>query len=355
MLRHLSQWVRPWIRVLLALVSLWPALGLGVDKGRVEDEPDEPKKKRPLIEGYEPNYLGYTWQEDDVSFIDIGISLKYPLLPDHFARWRGCEVSHEKLDPECAGRWRAYLTFTGRSGFYAFSRDSGPVIAKTFNPKLLLRWTPRIRDARTFASTTRGDQQEYWRYVDLAYAHESNGQSIDTPEEYFVERRQSSDPRFALDKVSRGWDYVQVVVKQSILTAEEDTGHRVAAFLDLKYFMPNGLFQGTPEEYHSWENDPDAKRRRAVNGIAATVEYEMSKTLCYGRDCRNDTFSDPRVLVKYETGYDPLLKYSTVRIELGVTFIELPIAIWYQNGYNNSLARYYEKSSAVGIELRIAE
>lgn len=348
MLRHLSQCVRPWIRVLLAPALLWPAFCLGVDKGSV----DEPEAKKPLIEGYEPNYLGYTWQEDDVSFIDIGISLKYPLLPDHFARWRGCARSGQ-MDLKCAGRYRAYLTFTGRSGFYAFSRDSGPVIAKTFNPKLLLRYTPDIEDVREFQSSTRGVQKEYSNYVDLAYAHESNGQSIDTPEEYFVERRQSDDPRFALDKISRGWDYVQVVAKHSILT---DTGHRVATFLDLKYFLPDGVFQGTPEEYHTWENDPDAKRRRAVNGVATTVEYELSTKLCCGRDDdRRKVFTDPRVLLKYETGYDPLLKYTTVRVELGVTFIELPISIWYQNGYNNSLARYYEKSSAVGIELRIAE
>jgi hypothetical protein len=61
------------------------------------------------------------------------------------------------------------------------------------------------------------------------------------------------------------------------------------------------------------------------------------------------------VLVKYETGYDPAFKYSTFRVEIGATLIELPIALWFQDGYNNSLARYYEKSSAVGIELRIAE
>jgi len=204
MLRNLATRVRPWIHALPSLILLCPAPCLGVDKDAIEKP-----TKRPLIEGYEPNYLGYTWQDDDVSFIDIGISLKYPLLPDHFALWRGCKRVDEDddgsdVDPACAERWRAYLTFTGRSGFYAFSRDSGPVIAKTFNPKLLLRYTPNTEEKKAFQTTTRGEQEEYVSYVDLAYAHESNGQSIDSPEEYFAERRQSSDRRFALDKVSRG-------------------------------------------------------------------------------------------------------------------------------------------------------
>ena len=33
----------------------------------------------------------------------------------------------------------------------------------------------------------------------------------------------------------------------------------------------------------------------------------------------------------------------------------LPLNFWAQDGYMNSLARYYKKTGSVGIELRFAE
>lgn len=60
-------------------------------------------------------------------------------------------------------------------------------------------------------------------------------------------------------------------------------------------------------------------------------------------------------MLRYETGYEPLFKHSTFRVELGATLLELPISLWYQHGYGSSLARYYKKLSAFGVQLRLAE
>src|SRR5678816_2877848 len=91
--------------------------------------------ERQVVEAYEPNLVGYTWQEDDVGFIDVTLSLKYQMFPDHISQWT-CSSPDR-----CGDRWRAYLAFTGRFGFYYGTRASDPVIAKTFNPKLLFRYT----------------------------------------------------------------------------------------------------------------------------------------------------------------------------------------------------------------------
>jgi hypothetical protein len=321
------------------------------------DEAKHPDDPAPLIEAYEPNLLGYTWQDDDVGFIDATVSLKYHLFADHIRDWTCPGDDNESA--LCSNRWRAYLAFTGKFGFYYGTRDSDPVLAKAYVPKLLIRYTPD--SARAGGSFWRRQDRpvyEDWSYLDFAYAHESNGQSIDTAPAYDLERRMNRDnPQFALDKVSRGWDYVQVAAKYSFFrtppsdpTAEP--WQRLAAYVDIRYFLNDGLLQGHPEQYHSFEDDRDAKPREAVAGVLSAVEYEWRKDLLpfWPRILEN-----PRVQVQLETGYDPLFKYNTIRFEVGAKLMELPIALWYEDGYDSSLARYYKRTRAVGIGLRLAQ
>lgn len=303
---------------------------------------------RPLIEVYEPNVLGYTWQDDDVGFIDVTVSLKNRLLPDHISAWT-CPPP----DKRCKDRWRIYLAFTGRFGFYYGTRDSDPVISKAFTPKLLLRYTPdSARNDKSFWSRDKHEIYEDWSYVDLGYAHESNGQTISTEGAYGLERRANrTHPEFALDQVSRGWDYLQLAGKYSLLRGTDN--RRLAAYADLKYFLEDGLLQGMPEEYHSFEKDPDAKKRSAVEGVMAAVEYEWRQDLLKTKT--GPILADPRVMLQLDSGYDPAFKYGTVRLELGAKLIELPIVFWYEDGYSSSLARYYKRTRAIGIELRLAQ
>jgi hypothetical protein len=337
-------------RLLLVVLLCLPGFCLAIDEGkRTEQEPafGETRAERPLIEAYEPNILGYRWPNDDVGFIDITVSLKYRLFPEHISLWT-CPSGDG-----CQDRWRAYLGFTGQWGFYLGTRASDPVIGKSFNPKLFVRYTPdSSRNSKSF--WTKGGHRIYedWSYIDLGYAHESNGQTIDNGAAYALERRLNpDDPEFALDEVSRGWDYVQLAGKYSFLRSASD--RRLALYADLKYFLTNGPIQGTPEEYHSFENDPDAKSRSEVEGVLAAMEYQWRQDLI--RTKKGPVLADPRVMLQFETGYESPFQYHTFRIEIGATLMELPIALWYQDGYSSSLARYYKHSSAVGIELRLAE
>jgi outer membrane phospholipase A len=316
------------------------------DSGKRVDKRDT--EQPPLIEGYEPNVLGYAWQDEDESFVDISLSLKYRLFRNHVIQWT-CPLHNG-----CEDRWRAYLTFSSRLGFYWETRDSDPVIARNFTPKLLLRYTPdAARDSTGFLAPGKYRVYEDWSYIDVAYAHESNGQIIDSDGAYVLEQRLNRrQPELALDKVSRGWDYVQLAGKYSLFKSQPT--HRLAAYGDLRYFLRHGLIQGVPEEYHAFENDREAKRRGAVEGVMAAAEYQWRQKPLIGSDSAA-VLTDPRFMLRYETGYEPLFEHSTFRVEIGATLLELPISLWYQNGYGSSIARYYKKLSAFGIQLRLAE
>jgi len=48
-----------------------------------------------------------------------------------------------------------------------------------------------------------------------------------------------------------------------------------------------------------------------------------------------------------------MFRYSTVRIEAGIQFKQLPITLWWQDGYASDLALYFRKVRSWGIELDI--
>jgi hypothetical protein len=120
--------------------------------------------------------------------------------------------------------------------------------------------------------------------------------------------------------------------------------------VDLKYFLMKGLFQGRPEEYNSWENDPQGKPRRAVDGVTGLLEYHDDWSTSGARII---TLSHRFLALKYQTGYQSLFKYSTVRLEAGAQLGELPLAVWVQTGYMSDLANYYRNVTSFGIEARI--
>src|SRR3569833_384233 len=302
---------------------------------------DQDPCEEAAIEGYEPNTFGYTKQANDEGFADFTISIKSLLFRDGICRRTG-------------GTNRLYFTFTGRFGFYIRTRHSSPVIAKNYNPKMVWRVIPDTSD--TTPVTVHGNKaaREYTSYVEFAYAHDSNGQSIDTLQEFEVEASQIGSAADAQDHVSRGWDYLQATGKKSF-----SGGHWGSAVLsvypDLKFFLRHGLLQGAPEEYYRWEQDSALRPRHAFDGISAAVEYRPFAGRG-GEDAGKAVpLSSLRMELKYTTGYEPVARYNTVLGELGVNVFGLPVTLWAKDGYMNGLARYYKKTRALGMELRFAE
>ena len=283
------------------------------------------------IESYEPNTFGFTKDSDDVAFLDFTISVKYQIFPVEIRKRFG---KTEQL----------YAAFTGRFGQYLGTRDSSPVIGKEFNPKLIWRhitdWDRGHIPSDKEGATDKGIAKEYMEFI---LAHDSNGQSINTPEQFQQAQAQAERPEFAFDRISRGWDYLGFIWKK---VPYVDEHRRFSAYLNLKYFLPHGPFQGAPEEFNTWETDPEGKPRKSVNGVGGILKYQW--------DWKSERwFSDPKVALIYETGYGNIFKYNTVRLEAGIKVSRLPLTIWTRQGYGSDLAQYYKKVSSYGIDLEI--
>lgn len=282
--------------------------------------PQSSGSRQPALESYEPNTVGFTKDSDDDGFLDVKLSLIYPLAP---------KLTKEHL----------YFAATVRFAQYLGTRESSPVIGKRFNPKLIWReFAPR----RPF----------FLDYVDFAYAHESNGQSITTPEEFAFEvQRQvavGNRPDAAKDFISRGWDYVEMASKHTPRTWRSRDDHgQLNIYTSFRYFLHDGLLQGRAEEYNSWENDPEGKPRKQVQGIAVFLKREK-----WWHDRERD-FSGAKLGFGWETGYEKPFRYNTFRLEGRADVFELPLLLFYQNGYNSDLAQYYKRVSTIGIALEL--
>ena len=296
----------------------------------------EPAVRGSRLTAYEPNMVGWTFDENDVNegYLDALISLKYPFLHDGF------------YAPDAAVL-NAFFAFTGRFSQYIESRDSSPVVSKRFNPKFFLRhWL------------------DSGSYIDLGYAHESNGQSIATEEAYLRERdnlvAEGQDPDFARDYISRGWDYLSLDWRKAWRPKAWFLGKgQLVSYLNLKYFLDDGLLQGNPEEYNDWEGD-GVNLRKQYDGISFTGKYEFGKAVCLGSGLGGDARpgKSPAVCLskiawRQTTGYDGLFDNNTSRLELTVSLLDIPFTLWGQTGYNSDLVDYYREVDSWGVALEL--
>jgi hypothetical protein len=307
----------------LPIVSIMEATGLELAAGE--------RRRSAGLTSYEPNRIGWRFDEDDVDegYLDATVSLKYPFLHDGY-------YSNKPFDGGL------YLAFTGRFSQYIESRESSPVVSKRFNPKLFWRYWL-------------GDDS---RYIDLGLAHESNGQNINSGEAYLRAREdlilEGQNPDFARDYISRGWDYLSLDWKHAF-----DYSHgKLDTYLNLKYFLDDGPFQGEPEEYNDWEGD-GVNRRKEYDGIDLLAKYEFGKSFCLGGDAARtaDGFRLDVCLKKisweYTTGYDGMFDNDTNRLEFTVDLWSFPLMFWGQTGYNSDLVDYYRQVDSWGITLEL--
>ncbi len=295
------------------------------------------------LEAYEPTTLGITHDSDDVRFMDFTLSVKYPLMPNLLFCSEHLPWLHE---------YKAYLAFTGRWGQYIGTRPSSPVIGKRFNPKLFVR---RFLGGKT--GCTPPDEKVHTRdydYIDFGYAHESNGQSIDSRAEYTAavldNIRRGDDPAWVNDNISRGWDIVEMTYRRRLFAPP--AGGVTTGYLQLKYFLSRGFLQGRAEEYNGARENPEGfnaegRRRREVNGIALIVKHAFQAGII------GETVRDAKLAAIYDTGYNPAFRHHTIRGEAGAKFFQIPLTLWGQRGYGSDLAQYYKKVTSWGVQLEI--
>jgi hypothetical protein len=315
------------------VIAGWSQQGSAADTGLVRKvAPDSnlavtAASQEPILQPFAPITGGETYDSNDTYFLDVNLSLKFRLSP-------------APLMPLI----RPFLGLSTRFGFYWGSRPDSPVIGKSYNPQLFFRI---MGPNETIIKGPDGVHYEYRQFFNLGYAHESNGQLIHTPQQYQQQLLSTPPAAYANNFIHRGWDYLDFAWKKTWPTGNTD----VTSYFEGKYFLPRGFLQGPADEYHSWEDNPQGKPRKAVDGIEETVDWP-SMNAHFVADCPRGVWCRPNLTLRYLTGYQNPFRYSTVRAEFGFQLFTLPLAIWGQRGYMSSLANYYKLANVVGIEVR---
>lgn len=304
------------VELMLLGTLLLPLTGYGEETN--PEVPDRQLRSMPLLASDEPNLLGMTRDSyERQAFMDFTLSMRYPLLFDTLQQGYKFDML-------------PFISFTGRLGQY-FDRHSSPVVTKRLNPKLFLRFYESHTAGKNLWSDDNGLD-----YYDVGYAHESNGQHVDSPALFNSAVASYGTPEIAQDYISRGWDYLGYKRHLQMHSYGLDS-----LDAEMKYFLRHGLLQRTSEEYNAWEGPRAITRIGQVDGLRLKMNFGFHRDWFKGAS------------LSYTTGYLDVVRWNTVRAEFGFTplsdFLGVPIVLWGQSGYNNNIAQYYRKSWAVGI------
>ncbi|WOH38963.1 hypothetical protein RI844_07015 [Thalassotalea fonticola] len=282
--------------------------------------------KQVKLQDYEPNLVGYTFDSDDEEFfLDFKLSLMYPIAKD-FIKSQSNNHYFSFIKRACVNKYIKscfpYFAFTGRFGQYIEERNSSPVISKRFNPKIFFRF--ELTDG----------------YVDLEYAHESNGQRIVSQNSWNSmadDFENDGEKRsYANDYISRGWDYFGVTYKK------EKINENLSIYVNYqKYF--GGLLQGDIEEYFDWEADRKIKQRAMVNGLKLLLKTEGDGLF------QLPWLNGYKFSLILETGTTHPFKYGTVKVEALTNIFGMPTLFWTRKGYSADFAQYYKNIESYGV------
>lgn len=290
------------------------------DPSNLQTTSGDSKSLPAMIGDYENSSLSWISSSDDDGFLNIFLSLQFPIIPALF--------SIEPVD----FAFLPYLAFNTRLGFYLNTRYSSPVIGKRFNPKfILLRLYPLGYNTETRTSKT---------YIDFSYAHESNGQIIDKFSEFNTLSSRIGE-QAAKDYIDRGWDYIELKTEFHTRLKENIFATVMAQF---NFFLNDSLFQGPPGEYYAWENDPEPKTRDEVHGIKLGITFLF--------ESRENFIRGSEFGIYYTTGIRNSFKYNSFKLELAMVVFHIPFYLSYNYGYLNDLALYYKHGSQAEAGVR---
>ena len=261
---------------------------------------------------HEPIVIGFNKDQGSGVQFDFRVSFKLPLTSQPLF-WNS----------------RPFLGLSTRFSQYLTEVESKPVLGRRFNPELFFRY--RLSEA---------DEEGSYEYLDYGFGHESNGQSIDSQDEYLARRvslvRDGDAAGFATKYVSRGWDYLGLTWKQHGPFGL-DPGTR--SYLRLRYFLRSGPLQGRAENFHPFEGAEDPGDRNRFDGVRLLLRRDVTLPFV-------DTF---KCALRFETGYIKAFQNNTIGLELSSQDWKLPLTFWVRHGYNSDLASYFERSSSAGI------
>lgn len=263
------------------------------------------------LRGFEPTYLVYAFDEED--HIEFKISVKYPLLDTTigwFGKWIG-------------GSNQLYFSYTGKYDFFVLSdekvRPSAPVISRLQNPGLF------ITNSRP-ASSDGGLEK-----ISLGWFHESNGQQIQDNQTFM------NTPN-ASDYVSRGWDYLGMDMKFRSLDPWYTSGS-VNYYVRLKLFcncQGFGAISGKEDDITIFGGTRTAEISD-YDGFRFIIDNYANDRWHYGINLRTGTSSSEA------------FRNISFRIEMTYRLSNVPIKLFYFNGYGKDISTYHIKDEYFGL------
>jgi outer membrane phospholipase A len=258
----------------------------------------------------EPNYFVYVPDGDD-DRINFNLSLKYPFYDGGAFPDTGDAVSGRLR------KSRVYLMYNGTFDFFVNSRASSPVISRRHNPGIAYQYNWREQ---------RGPNPFDIDAVRIGWYHESNGQSIETREQY----EQSAN---GLDYVSRGWDYLGTTVYASHGAFAHEL--EVRAYCDCQAF---GLVDGR-EDNIFWEDVDEQPNINDFDGLRYRMEWQWHKWLT-------------RFELKTGNRDAEALENLSGKISLAHQG-NFPVSLFYFKGYGRELSSYHLRNDYVGIGIEL--
>lgn len=275
-------------------------------RARAEDYIPEPD-----LRGYEPTYLVYAF--DDEAHVEFKVSIKYPLLESTIG-WFGKMIG---------GSNQVYFSYTGIYDFFVFSdekvRASAPVISRLQSPGLFLTNTRPVFEGGGLET------------VSLGWFHESNGQQIQDNATFV-------NTLHAEDYVSRGWDYLGLDMQfrqKDPWFMDGDVTYllRMRAYCSCQGF---GLIAGKEDDIRIFGGTEKAEIND-FDGFRFGIDNYANKRLQYGLSLRTGTSSTEA------------LKHISYQVEVAYRVSNVPIKLFYFNGYGKDISTYHIKDSYIGL------
>ena len=244
----------------------------------------------------------------------------------------------------------SFISYVGKFDFFwvldgGETRASGPVVNRLNNPEIHYRigWLPFF-----------GQTDPAVEYLDLAFGHESNGQTIDDVDTFY---REIERGRNAIDSVSRGWDYISLEARSALFGAEDSNGNK-GAYLTVNlrnYFQNGGLSHKEDDIFWDITN---SSRIEEFDGLRLSFEYKRLDAALFNDSGAGGFLLGANLSIDIRTGissaFDNVSTTTDLSFLISILDFHLPLFVRYFDGYGDEIVRYHEHSSYRAFGLKFA-
>ena len=270
------------------------------------------------IIAYNPNFFGIAIPTEndpleEEEHLEFYLSIQYPI-------WHGL-----------------HFVYNGSFDFYVQNEQysSSPVLSRIQNPGINYNF-PLIQS------------KHLNHYLEIGWFHESNGQSlelagadqnqdgVDDGVEIFQIYLNQRNLMYAINQVSRGWDYASFRYRLSDQAPALTKGYW-ALQADLRFLCDCQMVGAIDKEDEIWWNDDVDAQIQDYDGIRLRYDYVP--------------FNWMSLRAEFKTGINKILKNNGGKLSLNFKVGDSWVSLFAFDGYGKDPATYHLKTSYIGLGL----